>query len=99
MKNMSVKKMAAMIVGAAAVLAVVAVAAVLALRVDSAEAQQIALDAAGGGEIVSQEVSSEGLWNEYSYGTVNGDTWSDIEISGFGNVTEVESGTGQYFRD
>ena len=99
MKNMSVKKMAAMIVGAAAVLAVVAVAAVLALRVDSAEAQQIALDAAGGGEIVSQEVSSEGLWNEYSYGIVNGDTWYDIEISGFGNVTEVESGTGQYPRD
>ena len=99
MKNMSVKKLAAMIVGAAAGLAVVDVAAVLALRVDSAEAQQIALDAAGGGEIVSQEVSSEGLWNEYSYGIVNGDTWYDIEISGFGNVTEVESGTGQYFRD
>lgn len=99
MKNMSVKKMAAMIVGAAAVLAVVAVAAVLALRVDSAEAQQIALDAAGGGEIVSQEVSSEGLWNEYSYKIVNGDTWYDIEVSGFGNVTEMESGTGQYPRD
>ena len=44
MKNMSVKKIVAMIVGAAAVLAVAAVAAVLALRVDSAEAQQIALD-------------------------------------------------------
>lgn len=99
MKNMSVKKIVAMIVGAVAVLAVAAVAAVLALRVDSAEAQQIALDAAGGGEIVSQEVSSEGLWNEYSYGIVNGDTWYDIEISGFGNVTEVESGPGQYFRD
>ena len=38
MKNMSVKKIVAMIVGAAAVLAVAAVAAVLALRVDSAEA-------------------------------------------------------------
>ena len=56
MKNMSVKKIVAMIVGAAAVLAVAAVAAVLALRVDSAEAQQIALDTVGGGEIVSQEV-------------------------------------------
>ena len=44
MKNMSVKKIVAMIVGAAAVLAVAAVAAVLALRVDSAEAQQIALE-------------------------------------------------------
>ena len=69
------------------------------LDVYKRQAQQIALDAAGGGEIVSQEVSSEGLWNEYSYGIVNGDTWYDIEISGFGNVTEVESGTGQYFRD
>ena len=99
MKNMSVKKMAAMIVGAAAVLAVIALAAVFALRVDSAEARQIALDAAGGGEVVSQEVSSEGLWNEYSYKIVNGDTWYDIEVSGFGNVTEMESGTGQYPRD
>lgn len=91
MKNMSVKKIVAMIVGAAAVLAVAAVAAVLALRVDSAEAQQIALDTVGGGEIVSQEVSSEGLWNEYSYEIINGDTWYDIEISGFGSVTELES--------
>ena len=87
MKNMSVKKIVAMIVGAAAVLAVAAVAAVLALRVDSAEAQQIALDTVGGGEIVSQEVSSEGLWNEY-----------DIEISGFGSVTELESVSSQYPR-
>ena len=71
MKNMSVKKIVAMIVGAAAVLAVAAVAAVLALRVDSAEAQQIALDTVGGGEIVSQEGSSEGLWNEYSYEIIN----------------------------
>lgn len=93
MKNMSVKKIVAMIVGAAAVLA-----AVLALRVDSAEAQQIALDTVGGGEIVSQEVSSEGLWNEYSYEIINGDTWYDIEISGFGSVTELESVSSQYPR-
>ena len=99
MKNLSVKKLTGIVIGAAAALAVAALAAVFTLRVDSAEARQIALDAAGGGEIVSQEVSREGLWNEYSYGIVNGDTWYDIEISGFGNVTEVESGTGQYFRD
>ena len=73
-------------------------AAVLALRVDSAEAQQIALDTVGGGEIVSQEVSSEGLWNEYSYEIINGDTWYDIEISGFGSVTELESVSSQYPR-
>ena len=52
MKNMSVKKIVAMIVGAAAVLAVAAVAAVLALRVDSAEAQQSALDTVGGGDLI-----------------------------------------------
>ena len=81
------------------VLAVIALAAIFALRVDGTEARQIALDTAGGGEVISQEVSSEGLWNEYSYKIVNGDTWYDIEVSGFGNVTEMESGTGQYPRD
>ena len=96
MKNMSVKKIIGIAVGAAAALAIVAVVAVFALRVDSAEAQQVALDAAGGGEIVAREISSEGLWNEYSYVIVNGDTWYDIEISGFGNITEMESGTGTY---
>ena len=99
MKNLSVKKLVGIGVGAVAVLAVLALVAIFALRVDSAEARQIALDAAGGGEVVSQETSSEGLWNEYSYQIVNDDTWYDIEISGFGNITELESGTGQYFRD
>ena len=99
MKNLSLKKLVGIVIGAVAALAVIALVAVFALRVDSAEARQIALDAAGGGEVVSQEVSSEGLWNEYSYGIVNGDTWYDIEVSGFANVTEMESGTGQYFRD
>ena len=94
MKTMSVKKIIAIIVGAVAVLAVAALVAVFALRVDDAQARQVALDAGGGGEIVSQEVSSEGLWNEYSYEIVNGDTWYDIEVSGFGHVTELESGTG-----
>ena len=96
MKNMSVKKMAGIAVAAVVALVVIGVAAVLALRIDAAQAQQIALDTAGGGEVVSQEISSEGLWNEYSYVIVNGDSWYDIEISGFGNVTELESGTGTY---
>lgn len=99
MKHLSVKKLVGIAVGAVAALAVIALAASLALRVDGTEARQIALDAAGGGEVISQEVSSEGLWNEYSYKIVNGDTWYDIEVSGFGNVTEMESGTGQYPRD
>lgn len=42
--------------------------------------------------------SSEGLWNEYSYEIVNGDTWYDIEVSGFGHITELESSTSQYPR-
>ena len=99
MKNLSWKKLVGIDVGAVAALAVIARVASLVLRVDSAEARQIALDAAGGGEVVSQEVSREGLWNEYSYKIVNGDTWYDIEVSGFGNVTAMESGTGQYPRD
>ena len=56
------------------------------------------MNGVGGGEIVSQEVSSEGLWNEYSYEIINGDTWYDIEISGFGSVTELESVSSQYPR-
>ena len=96
MKNLSVKKIAAIVIGAAAALAVVALIAVFALRIDAAEARQIALDTAGGGEVIGQEISSEGLWNEYSYVIVNGSTWYDIEVSGFGRATELESGTGTY---
>ena len=54
MKTMSVKKIIAIIVGAVAVLAVAALVAVFALRVDDAQARQVSLDAAGGGEVVSQ---------------------------------------------
>ena len=96
MKNLSVKKITAIVIGAAAALAVVALIAVFALRIDAAEARQIALDTAGGGEVIGQEISSEGLWNEYSYVIVNGSTWYDIEVSGFGRGTELESGTGTY---
>lgn len=96
MKNMSVKKIVGIVVGIIVALAVIAVAAVMLLRIDAAEAQQIAMETAGGGEVVSQEISREGLWNEYSYVVVNGDTWYDIEINGFGTITEMESGTGQY---
>ena len=96
MKNMSGKKIVGIVVGMIVALAVIAVAAVMLLRIDAAEAQQIAMETAGGGEVVSQEISREGLWNEYSYVIVNGDTWYDIEINGFGTITEMESGTGQY---
>ncbi len=97
MKNVS-KKMVGGVVAVIAAVIVIAVAAVLALRVDAAEAQQIALDQAGGGEIVESEVSREGLVNEYSYTVVNGDQWYQIEISGFGNIEEMESGQGDSWR-
>lgn len=92
--NRSVKKIVGIGTGVIVVLAIAVIAAILLLRIDSAEAQQIALEYAGGGEIVQREISSEGLWKEYSYVIQNGDQWYDIEISGFGNIEDVESGTG-----
>lgn len=64
------------------------------LRVDSQEAENIALEHVGGGEIVANEVSKELLLSEYSYTIQNGDNWYQVDIDGFGNVEEVESGTG-----
>ena len=84
----------AVAVGAVIILLVAGFIAVMLLRVDPAEARDIALSQTGGGDIVSQEVSSEGLWNEYSYTIVNGDTWYEIEIGGFGEIEGIESGSG-----
>ena len=64
------------------------------LAISMEEAQNIALQQTGGGEIVEQDISSEGLWNEYQYTIVNGDSWYEVEIGGFGAVEGVESGTG-----
>lgn len=66
----------------------------LIFRVDAAKAREIALRQTGGGEIISQETESEGLWNEYQYKIVNGDSYYEIEIGGFGNVKGIEQGTG-----
>ena len=96
MKSMSWKKWIIVAAAVLAVLCAAALAAVFALRIDAGEARQLALDAAGGGEVVSQEISREGLWNEYSFGIVNGETWYEIEISGFGAVEELESSSGLY---
>ena len=97
MKSIS-KKTAGGIIAVIAAVIVIAVIAVLALRVDAAEAEQIALNQAGGGEIVESEVSRERLLNEYSYTVVNGDRWYQIEITGFGNIEEMESGQGDSWR-
>lgn len=96
-KNLSGKVRALIIAGIAVVVILAAVLIVsLVLRVDVAEAQETALAAAGGGEIVSQEIDQEGLWSEYSFDIVNGDTWYEVEVSAFGSVTGLESRQGGY---
>ncbi len=94
----SVKKIVAIVAGAIVALVIVIIAAILLLRIDAAEAEQIALEYTGGGEIVEREISSEGLWKEYDYIIQNGDQWYNIEISGFGNIEDIESGTGTSWR-
>lgn len=63
----------------------------LLLRVDEAEAREIALSAVGGGQVIGQSVDREGLWNEYSFRISNNGTWYEVEVDGFGTVTELES--------
>lgn len=67
-------------------------------RIDETKAEQIALEKAGGGEIVEREVSDEGLLKEFSYVVINGDTWYKIEIGGFGQIEETESGKGDSWK-
>mgnify|MGYP003420051790 FL=1 len=73
---------------------VIFVAVVMTQRIDSQEAQNIALEQAGGGKIVAQEIDKGLLLNEYSYTVQNGENWYQVDINGFGNVEEIESGTG-----
>ena len=54
-------------------------------------AREIALSAAGGGDIVGQGVDREGFWNEYSFQISNNGTWYEVELDSFGQVTELES--------
>lgn len=98
MKKLSVKAIVGITLGV--VIAVVAaVILVTVLRIDDGRARAIALDQAGGGEIIREEISREGLFSEYSYVISSGDRWYEIEIGGFGNVEEMSSGTGQYIDD
>lgn len=96
-KNLS-KNIRALIIAGVAVIAVLMAVLIgsLVLRVDVAEARETALTAAGGGEVVSQEIDQEGLWNEYSFDIVNGDMWYEIEVNAFGKVTGLESSQGGY---
>ena len=101
MKKLTGKTRTLVIAGAAVVMVVVVgFIAALALRTDAAQAREIALAATGGGEIVSQEIDQEGLWNEYSYDIRNGENWYEVEVTAFGRVTGLESGRNGYgYRD
>ena len=97
LKNLSGKVRALLIAGIAAVVVLAAVlTGSLALRVDAAQAQEKALAAAGGGEVVGQEIDQEGPWNEYSFDIVNGDVWYEVEVNAFGRVNGLESGQAGY---
>ena len=78
------------------VIVAVALILIMVLRVSVGEAREIALEQSGGGNILSEEVSGEGLWNEYEFLIENGDRWYKIEVGGFGGISEMKSGTGQY---
>lgn len=96
MKNLSKKGIIGIVIGIIVVIAIIAIVIIMTTRIDTAQARQIALTETGGGEIRAEEISSEGLWNEYSYVIVNGDRWYEIEIGGFGGIGEVKSGSGQH---
>lgn len=97
LKNLSGKVRALVIAGI--VVVVVLVAALigsLVLQVDVSKARETALAAAGGGEVVGQEIDQEGLWNEYSFDIMNGATRYEVEVNAFGKVTGLESNQGGY---
>lgn len=94
MRKLSKKGIIGIVIAAIIVIILAVIAIIMGMRVDSEEARNIALQETGGGQITVEEVSSEGLWNEYSYTIVNGDKWYEIEIGGFGGIEELQSGTG-----
>ena len=95
-KNLSGTVRTLLFIGIAAIVVLAAVLiGSLALRVDVAQARETAL-AAAGGEVISQEIDQEGLWNEYSFDIMNGDMWYEVEINAFGSVTGLESSQSGY---
>lgn len=94
----SIRQWIGLSIGGIVLFIIIFVAVVLTQRIDSQEAQNIALEHSGGGEIVAREISKDILWNEYSYTIQNGDQWYEIEINGFGNVEETQSGMGDSWR-
>lgn len=96
-KNLSGTVRTLLLIGIAAIVVLAAVLiGSLTLRVDVAQARETALAAAGSGEVISQEIDQEGLWNEYSFDIMNGDMWYEVEINAFGSVTGLESSQSGY---
>jgi hypothetical protein len=91
---MKTKKVIISVVVVIVALVVIALCGIMFLRATPEKAEQAAISAVGGGEIVEREISSDGLLNEYSYTIVNGNTWYEVEINGFGSVEELKQGTG-----
>ena len=99
-KKLSTGGIIGIIAGAVAAVAVIALALIFTFRVDGNHARAIALDAAGGGEVIQATYESEGLWNEYEFVIQSGDMWYNIEVGGFGQITGMESGRhGQLYVD
>ena len=99
-KKLSTGGIIGIIAGAVAAVAVIALALIFTFRVDGNHARAIALDAAGGGEVIQATYENEGLWNEYEFVIQSGDMWYNIEVGGFGQITGMESGRhGQLYVD
>lgn len=96
-KNLS-KKARVLVVGGIAVVVLAGAAGIgsVVFQVDMAQARETALNTVGGGEVVSQEMDREGLWNEYSFDILNGQTRYEVEVNAFGQVTGMETNQGGY---
>ena len=96
--NQTIKKASIICVCVAIALTALVFGGIFIFRIDETKAEQIALEKAGGGEIVEREVSNEGLIKEFSYVVINGNNWYKIEIGGFGQIEDMESGTGDSWK-
>ena len=96
MKNISIKKTIIILITIIPILLTILFIGIINLRINNIEAQNIALQKTGGGEIINEKIDIDGLLNDYSYTIRNGENWYNIEINSFGKITEFENGIGEY---